>query len=328
MRRSRMARARWVASCAASSSPSAFPRVRRLRRGPSPARVRRRALSRRHRPDARARLRALIGATTVRRMGAAAAVRDPGRAVSRRPGRRARGARPGRGRRRAGRGAARAAAATRRRRARACEPEVLRERAWPSRCSRSARRRGAVEQRGAILDGVRSGRSRSCSIHSATDSCYGWDEYGALVGARFDGHPWTQTFTADVLDPDASRVRAPRRGVAAGTTRCTSSAICVPTRRCCCACATASSTSPRPARAPPAFGYPLAWCFAEGAGRGVLHQPRPLPVGVGDARVPQPSRGRPRLGAGRVTAGAQLLRLGVLAPAPRNRRRVGSVSRR
>src|ERR1700733_7084711 len=56
-------------------------------------------------------------------------------------------------------------------------------------------------QRAAILAGVRAGTLAVLSIHSATDSCYGWSDYGALVGARFDGHPWTQTFTADVLDP-------------------------------------------------------------------------------------------------------------------------------
>ena len=109
-------------------------------------------------------------------------------------------------------------------------------------------------------------RCPSSPIHSATDSCYGWDDYGALVGARFDGHPWTQTFTADVLDP--SHPACAHLGASgAGTTRCTSSATCAPTRRCCCACATASSTSTRPVRTPPSFGYPLAWCFTEGAGR-------------------------------------------------------------
>ena len=104
------------------------------------------------------------------------------------------------------------------------------------------------------------------SIHSATDSCYGWDEYGALVGARFDGHPWTQSFAAEVCDathpacahlgaewnwhdevyqfrdlrPDAQvllRVRTGELDLGAAGAR------------------------------PPEFGYPLAWCFSEGAGR-------------------------------------------------------------
>jgi type 1 glutamine amidotransferase len=121
-------------------------------------------------------------------------------------------------------------------------------------------------QRTAILEGVRAGSLSLLSIHSATDSCYGWDGYGALVGARFDGHPWTQTFVADVLDsshpacahlgsewrwhdevyqfrdlrPDAQvllRVRDGELDLAAAGAR------------------------------PPAFGYPLAWCFGEGNGR-------------------------------------------------------------
>src|SRR5437016_11284159 len=50
----------------------------------------------------------------------------------------------------------------------------------------------SAQQRTALLDGVRAGRLAVVAIHSATDSCYGWDEYGQLVGARFDGHPWTQ----------------------------------------------------------------------------------------------------------------------------------------
>jgi len=121
-------------------------------------------------------------------------------------------------------------------------------------------------QRGAILDGVRAGTLAVLSIHSATDSCYGWAEYGALVGARFDGHPWTQTFTADVLDPshpacahlgsawrwhdevyqfrdlrpDAQVLLRVRHG---------------------------ELDLDAPGARPPVFGYPLAWCFAEGEGR-------------------------------------------------------------
>jgi type 1 glutamine amidotransferase len=121
-------------------------------------------------------------------------------------------------------------------------------------------------QREAILTGVRAGTLSVLSIHSATDSCYGWNDYGALVGARFDGHPWTQTFTADVLDashpacahlgsewrwhdevyqfrdlrPDAQVLLRVRDGELDLTA---------------------------PGARPPEFGYPLAWCFAEGKGR-------------------------------------------------------------
>ena len=124
----------------------------------------------------------------------------------------------------------------------------------------------SAAQRATILDRVRDGSLAVVAIHAATDSCYGWDEYGELVGARFDGHPWTQTFTADVLDaahpacahlgtdwtwrdevyqfrdlrPDAQVLLRVRDGEL-------------------------DPTAPG-ARRPP-FGYPLSWCFTEGAGR-------------------------------------------------------------
>jgi type 1 glutamine amidotransferase len=56
-------------------------------------------------------------------------------------------------------------------------------------------------QRAAVVESWHAGRLRVLGIHSATDACYGWPEYGALLGARFDGHPWTQEFAIDVVDP-------------------------------------------------------------------------------------------------------------------------------
>jgi type 1 glutamine amidotransferase len=123
-----------------------------------------------------------------------------------------------------------------------------------------------TDQRAAILERVQEGRMAVCAIHSATDSCYAWDDYGRLVGARFDGHPWTQTFDADVcepghpacahlgtawkwhdeiyqfrgLRPDADvllRVRDENLDMSA------------------------------PGARRPSFGYPVAWCFTEGRGR-------------------------------------------------------------
>lgn len=58
----------------------------------------------------------------------------------------------------------------------------------------------SVTQRTVLLDRVRSGDTSVLAVHSATDACYGWDEYVQLVGARFDGHPWTQTVTLDVVE--------------------------------------------------------------------------------------------------------------------------------
>jgi uncharacterized protein len=121
-------------------------------------------------------------------------------------------------------------------------------------------------QRALVLDRVRAGALAVLAIHSATDSCYGWDEYGALVGARFDGHPWTQTFTADVLEPthpacahlgdawvwhDEVYQFRDLRPDAQVLLRVGDGEL---------------DLSVRGAHRPP-FGYPLAWCFAEGRGR-------------------------------------------------------------
>ena len=195
-----------------------------------------------------------------------AALRHPGRAVPRRPGRGARRARPGRGRRRPGRRAPRTSRADASTTSATLDDDGLAD-APRSRCSRSARRRGAADQRTLILDRVRAGELAVLAIHSATDSCYGWDEYGWLVGARFDGHPWTQTVDARGRRARASRDASPRRDAGAGTTRCTSSAICAPTRACCCASRRPQLDLDASGAKRPAFGFPLSWCFAEGAGR-------------------------------------------------------------
>jgi type 1 glutamine amidotransferase len=57
-------------------------------------------------------------------------------------------------------------------------------------------------QRAAVVDSWRAGRLRVLGVHSATDACHAWPEYGSLIGARFDGHPWTQSFVIDVVDTE------------------------------------------------------------------------------------------------------------------------------
>jgi type 1 glutamine amidotransferase len=57
------------------------------------------------------------------------------------------------------------------------------------------------EQQAALVNFVREGRG-FVGIHSATDTLYGWPEYGRLVGAYFKEHPWTQQ--ADVVVEDQS----------------------------------------------------------------------------------------------------------------------------
>jgi type 1 glutamine amidotransferase len=57
-------------------------------------------------------------------------------------------------------------------------------------------------QRETALAAWRAGTLGVLGVHSATDACAGWSEYGGVIGARFDGHPWTQSFTIDVVDRD------------------------------------------------------------------------------------------------------------------------------
>jgi type 1 glutamine amidotransferase len=121
-------------------------------------------------------------------------------------------------------------------------------------------------QRAVILERVRAGDLALLAIHSATDSCYGWDDYGALVGARFDGHPWTQDVDLDVVDAThpATKHLGPAwhwhdevyqfRDLRDDATVLLS----VPESQ--------LDLSARGAKTPP-FGFPVAWCFEEGNGR-------------------------------------------------------------
>jgi type 1 glutamine amidotransferase len=121
-------------------------------------------------------------------------------------------------------------------------------------------------QRGAIVERVRSGSLRVLAIHSATDACHGWDEYGLLVGARFNGHPWTQTVNIEVLDsthPATAHLGSSWRWYdeiyqfrdlrpdAHVLLRVPVQALHLEV----------------PGATQPDFGFPLSWCFTEGDGR-------------------------------------------------------------
>jgi hypothetical protein len=124
----------------------------------------------------------------------------------------------------------------------------------------------SAAQRTAITDGVRQGRLSILGVHSATDACGGWDDYAGLLGARFDGHPWTQDFDIEIADrthPATAHLQAPWRWhdevylfrdlrpdahvlMRVGHGQLDMS---VPEARV------------------PDCGFPLAWCFTEGQGR-------------------------------------------------------------
>lgn len=55
-------------------------------------------------------------------------------------------------------------------------------------------------QKAALLSFVRSGRG-FLGVHSATDTFYGWPDYLDLVGGYFNGHPWHQAVTIEVVEP-------------------------------------------------------------------------------------------------------------------------------
>jgi len=59
----------------------------------------------------------------------------------------------------------------------------------------------SAQQKADLLDFVRNGKGFG-GAHSATDTLYNWPEYGELIGAYFDGHPWTQEIAIDVENPD------------------------------------------------------------------------------------------------------------------------------
>jgi uncharacterized protein len=55
------------------------------------------------------------------------------------------------------------------------------------------------EQQAAIVGFVNAGKG-FIGVHSASDTLYGWPDYGRLVGAYFKEHPWTQQATVIVED--------------------------------------------------------------------------------------------------------------------------------
>ena len=121
-------------------------------------------------------------------------------------------------------------------------------------------------QRMTIVDRVRAGDLAVLAIHSAADACYGWAEYGQIVGARFDGHPWTRTVDLEVVEPDH-----PATAHLGASWRWHDEVyqfrdlrpdaevlLRVPVDE-------LDATAPGARR--PHFGYPVAWCVREGAGR-------------------------------------------------------------
>src|SRR5437660_2217913 len=122
------------------------------------------------------------------------------------------------------------------------------------------------DQKAELLDGVRSGATSIVAVHAATDSCYGWDDYRLLVGARFDGHPWTQEVTLDVVEPDH-----PATAHLGPAWRWHDEVYQFrdlrPDARVLLRVRDGDLDRSAPGATQPEFGFPLSWCFTEGAGR-------------------------------------------------------------
>ena len=162
----------------------------------------------------------------------------------------------------------------------------------------------SAAQRSALLDGVRAGRTSVLAIHSATDSCHGWEEYRLLVGARFAGHPWTQEVTLDVLVPDHPAVA--HLGATLALARRDLPVLRSPPGRPGLArrpFGRAGKGHRRHARACPYVRLSVVVVFQRGCRSSLLFLARPLSARLGDPRLP-PTPGRwPRLAVGRGSAG-------------------------
>ncbi|HXX89267.1 MAG TPA: ThuA domain-containing protein [Acidimicrobiales bacterium] len=120
-------------------------------------------------------------------------------------------------------------------------------------------------QRQAISSSVRAGRLGLLGVHSATDACYGWPDYGVLLGARFDGHPWTERVALTVDTGHPATAHLPARWTWRDEIYLFRDLR--PDARVLVSVAEGQLDMTVPGARRPGHGFPLAWCFAEGAGR-------------------------------------------------------------
>jgi hypothetical protein len=76
--------------------------------------------------------------------------------------------------------------------------------------------RRAKELRESLLSFVRSGKGLM-GVHAATDSSYGWKEYGLMIGGYFNSHPWGKVTLA--IDDPMNPVNAPFVAAVAATSK-------------------------------------------------------------------------------------------------------------
>jgi uncharacterized protein len=120
--------------------------------------------------------------------------------------------------------------------------------------------------RTSIATRLRAGELALFGLHSASDSCAGWDAFGDLLGARFDGHPWTQRFEIAVVDPVHPSTGHLPSGWAFTDELYLFRDLRPDARVLLEAPGNDLDMRAKGARRP-SIGFPLAWCFHEGEGR-------------------------------------------------------------
>jgi uncharacterized protein len=124
----------------------------------------------------------------------------------------------------------------------------------------------SATQQATVLDRLRANALAVVAIHSATDSCYGWADFGRVVGARFDGHPWTTTVALDVLEPEHPATRH-LGGAWSWHDEVYQFRDLRPDARVLLRVREGQLDLTAPGAKQPPHGFPLSWCFTEGEGR-------------------------------------------------------------
>jgi type 1 glutamine amidotransferase len=120
-------------------------------------------------------------------------------------------------------------------------------------------------QQDAVAESVRAGALAILGVHSATDASRGWSDYGRLLGARFDGHPWTTTVDLEVDTGHPATAHLPARWSWHDEVYLFRDLR--PDARVLIRVGEGQLDMTVPDARTPSCGFPLAWCFEEGAGR-------------------------------------------------------------
>ena len=121
-------------------------------------------------------------------------------------------------------------------------------------------------QKTALLNFVRSGRG-FIGVHSATDTFYSWPDYLDLVGGYFNGHPWHQAVTIEVVDTGDPLVAFLGNSFNSRTKSTKSATSTIVDHTCSYASTKARWTLVRPVCINDFYGWPLAWKRFYGEGR-------------------------------------------------------------